>query len=148
MLDEHHYAVLEASGPKHWSLGIANSHLPAAPIHAADLYYSAFYPIRPNISANLSLVAMVKLQAAATILSHSIATLGGYDSARDVYNECRRTACILNNVATTAGINTLDARDALKYSPAVYQITATGDADAITWLLVDILRTASTLTRN
>lgn len=148
MIDAHHYAILEASGPKTWGHNITSSSIPSSALHAADLYYSAFYPIHPKHSACLSLVAMVKLQAAATILSHSIATRGGYDSARDIYDECRRTATILDNTAATADINTLDARDALKYSTAVYQVANTVSPDALTWLLVDIIRIATTLTKD
>lgn len=148
MIDTHSLATLESSGPKTWGYNIASSSIPSSALQAADLYYSSFYPIHPKHSACLSLVAMVKLQAAATILSHSIATRGGYDSPRDIYEECRRTAGILDNVAATADINTLDARDGLEYAPAVYQVTNTVSVDALTWLLVDIIRIATTLTKD
>lgn len=145
MIDAHHYATLEASGPKSWGRNIASSHMPSVAAQAAELYCSAFSCINPKRSAALSLAAMVKLQAAATLLAHSIATRGGYDSAREIYNECRCAASILGSIAGAAGIKTLDSRDACKYSGAVYQIASSLDIGALTFLLIDIIRIATTI---
>lgn len=146
MIAPYELTYLEASGPKNWHRTISTGHAHVSPFDATPIIMGAAYTTPPTRTAGQALATLTQLGAAATILAHTIASHGGYDSAREVYEECRRVAGILDN--RTEGIETVGSRNLFPYVDAIYSIAQTYNSDIITWLLVDIIRIASTITKD
>lgn len=137
--------AIAAMHPNHWGRLIDAGHMHPAPIQVGGLLTWALRG-RPtlNVDTTTAITISTSLLGASIILSHSIAGLTGCDSARDVYDECRRVASILDN-RTPGGIahNNPDAM-----VDAAYAIINTYNSDALTWMLVDIIRIANHITEN
>ena len=135
---------LTAAGPNKWLALIEHDHTETNPAAAAQLISSATRDGINPASLESAFTSLAKLAAATIILSNAVAT-DTTISAQKVFIDARAVARDLNARST---LPTITGEDTTQISTAAFAFNTQAGTEALTRLLIDVIRIANHITES